>query len=480
MEDDEIDIKIIKFSDYLMEFGLLNNSCYKEFLKKFKEISENEILSSGNEETDKNIGLIYFKENISKTMIEFYKSMPEERKKLLALNIYSKYNKKIEEEKKNVINIDELLGDKYVIKYTEYEIESLPPINIIANNNKNNKSYYNESNILNYKIEKYKNDKNKKMQSNYINNKRNNSFIEHKPNDVLNINKNNNKNMSPNKNCTFQPNSRNNSATNKNTIKKNLSFNKSNNPSVFDRLYKISEKKKKDIEYLNKELNKENIFQPNLKKNNSKILKRENFDERLKFLEEQKKIKEKIKKEEEEKEFQAKFPFNPKTYNTFNNSNKKNKNNNNNNISIHQKLYEDNIKIKEKNEERIKLAMDEIKKMSNHPISIHNNIQYLYNNNNNKNKIKIERSNSKRSNSKSNSKRNNKKLNHNNSSEKNLSYKKNKKYKNDYHLYKMEENKKCDHDNINDIQKIEELYNEYKKLKEAIDMNNIINYNTEN
>ena len=106
MEENEIDKKIKEFSNYLTEFGLLNNSCYNEFLKKFKEINENTIVSSGNEEPDKNIGLIYLKDNISKTMIEFYKAMPEQKKKLLALNIISKYNKKKEDEKNSIIKKD--------------------------------------------------------------------------------------------------------------------------------------------------------------------------------------------------------------------------------------------------------------------------------------------------------------------------------------------------------------------------------------
>ena len=98
MDINPIDIKIREFALYLKDFGLLNETNINDFLKKFKSISENSIMSSGIFETDVNVGLIYLKENLSNTMFEFYNLMTEERKKIIYLNIYSKFLKKRDEE----------------------------------------------------------------------------------------------------------------------------------------------------------------------------------------------------------------------------------------------------------------------------------------------------------------------------------------------------------------------------------------------
>ena len=98
MDINPIDIKIKEFALYLKDFGLLNETNINDFLKKFKNISENSITSSGILETDINVGLIYLKENLSKTMLEFYNLMTEERKKITYLNIYSKFIQKREKD----------------------------------------------------------------------------------------------------------------------------------------------------------------------------------------------------------------------------------------------------------------------------------------------------------------------------------------------------------------------------------------------
>ena len=475
MEENPIEKKIKDFSNYLMDLGLLNVVCYKDFIKKFKEISENGILSSGNEETDINIGLIYFKDNISKAIVEFYNSMSEERKKIIALNIFSKYNnKKEEEEKNNIIKNDENLDNKKENKKDEnieYKIERMISFNIISKNKVNEKNTNkndNEDMKINNNIKKIIKNENKNLTA--LANRRNNSFFSKKPKNCIleskkNVtNENNIKSKNEitsynNSNCTFQPNIRNIdnlSKYNNNKMKKNLSFDKSNS-NVFDRLYKISERKKIEIENIQKELNKENIFQPNNDKKKSKILKRENFDERLKHFEEEKKGKEQKRKEEEQKEFEEKFPFNPKPYNCFNARNKFFKKKIN--INIHQKLYEDNKKLKQKNEERIKQTISEIKDRANHPISIHNNITYLYNNSN------IIKNNVKKDKGKKTLSVGKNKDNNNNSN------RKNKIYKIDYYEYKNYKNiQKKKNEKENEFKKIEQLYNEYKRMKHEISL----------
>ena len=464
MEENPLEVKVKEFCNYLIEIGLLNISIYKDFIKKFKEINENGVISSGNEKTDMSIGLIYFKDNISKTIVEFYNSLSEERKKIIALNIFSKYNNKKDN---NEIN----KSQKSCKKIIEYKIEKISPINFIKINRNYNKIENNNKDKNNYIISN-NNKKNIKRDTNnateIINSnihicRRNNSFITKKSkkfdleNKKINIDKshekNKNENFSINRNCTFHPNTRgvNNNASN--LSKKNLSFDK-NNSNVFERLSKKSERKKQDIENLKNELNKENIFQPNVHKLNLKMLKRENFEQRLIILEERKKNKEQKRKEEEEKEFQEKFPFNPKPYNCFKASYKRN--NIGININIHQKLYDDNKKSKQRKEDRIKQEIKDIRYKANHPIAIHNNITYLYNKGNN---IEINDRKRNRNNSTNNIRIQRKKINE-----------KKKMYKIDYINYKTEEKNKKEGENEKEYKKIEQLYKEYKKIKNEFDL----------
>ena len=64
MEKNPIQKKIKDFTNYLEDIGLLASINVPDFLTKFKTISENNTLSSGMEETDFNIALIYLKDNI--------------------------------------------------------------------------------------------------------------------------------------------------------------------------------------------------------------------------------------------------------------------------------------------------------------------------------------------------------------------------------------------------------------------------------
>jgi len=463
MEENNLEAKVKAFCNYLVEIGLLNISIYKDFIKKFKEISENGIVSSGNKETDMSIGLIYFKDNISKTIVEFFNSLSEERKKIIALNIFSKYSNKKDNNENNDIQ-------KSYKENIEYKIEKIPSINfvkIIGNINKNKNDIKDNVNIIyidNKKdIKKYTKNETETIKSNIHICRRNNSFITKKAkkfdlenkkiNNDKSHEKNKNENNIINRNCTFHPNTRGVNNNNSNLNKKNLSFDKDNS-NVFERLSKKSERKKQDIENLKNELNKENIFQPNIHKLNSKMLKRENFEQRLKILEERKKSKDQKRKEEEEKEFQEKFPFNPKPYNCFKSTYKRN--NNGINIDIHQKLYEDNRKFKQRKEDRIKQAMNDIRYKANHPIAIHNNITYLYNKGN---IIEINDRRRYRNNSTNNIR-----------IEKKKKKKKKKMYRIDYINYKTEEKNKRDGDNEKEYKKIEQLYNEYKKIKNEFDL----------
>jgi len=83
------------FSKYLLDLGFLNKSAYDEFSKKYKEISQRKLYSSNIDLTN-SIKLSINKTFITDTLVEFYNSLQEERKKLIAINIFDKYIKKNE------------------------------------------------------------------------------------------------------------------------------------------------------------------------------------------------------------------------------------------------------------------------------------------------------------------------------------------------------------------------------------------------
>ena len=75
--------KIKDFSNYLLELGFLNGANYSEFINKFNEINRSSNESSGSANSDKDIDSIYYKDNILKTIVEFYNEMNEDKKNYL-------------------------------------------------------------------------------------------------------------------------------------------------------------------------------------------------------------------------------------------------------------------------------------------------------------------------------------------------------------------------------------------------------------
>lgn len=85
-----------EFLDYLMEYGFISGSTLGDFKKKYEKINEEGLKPEAVKTSDEEMALIYFKDIISKTIIDFYDELSEERKKLLAMNIFNKFlsNKK--------------------------------------------------------------------------------------------------------------------------------------------------------------------------------------------------------------------------------------------------------------------------------------------------------------------------------------------------------------------------------------------------
>ena len=437
---DNLDNKIRDFSNYLLDLGFLNGLNYSEFCKKFKEINQTNMISSELEDMNLNIDSIYFKDNALKAIVEFYNSMTEDKKKLFAMNIFTKYTKKKEEE----MNKDNSQSDKNLnSKNTEYIIESIQSFNIFGikqedKSKEKPKTKQKKEDDSNKDNLSFSNFMNKRKQKNYNSEKKRNNSFALKKNKNLKEEESKDNRANLNENCTFRP------KINRPNERRNDS--KENTISVFDKLYKNKQStKKKEINDIIKERDKENIFQPNKEKNNKikKKLSRKNFDERLKKIEDNKKEKEEKRKKDEEKEFKEKFPFKPKRQNTFNKSFKKEKNNTVPNENLYQRLYDENRKMRDKYEENLKKMMKDIKDRANHPIVRHNNTNYI-----------------------SKMKREYRKKENERYIKKNISFDNQSKKSIPITLYRMEEKK--DDDKRYEFKRIEELYEEYKKLKNQI------------
>ena len=92
MQKNLLDLKLFAFSKYLNDIGILSKLNTEKFQQYFYE-SANEIYNS-KDISSKNINLNFnfFKKCIISALINYIQSLSEEGQKLLALNIYDKYN----------------------------------------------------------------------------------------------------------------------------------------------------------------------------------------------------------------------------------------------------------------------------------------------------------------------------------------------------------------------------------------------------
>lgn len=419
MDINPIDIKIREFALYLKDFGLLNETNINDFLKKFKSISENSIMSSGIFETDVNVGLIYLKENLSNTMFEFYNLMTEERKKIIYLNIYSKFLKKRDEE---LNTKGKALYSKYVSliikKYFSYWKEG---------NSKNNNENTNKNRInKNKDILKISNINQEYKKDNFCfgiisdNELLNNNLVINSNNNKIVINTNNsykfNKNATINSINTNMNNIRNNNIntflmTSKNRYSEKKLREKNNIKNIQTPTYSpkktiLSYKKgiynEEVVSYNNYKNNHENMLDqlifPQYPQNNNIMIKNDIIEENIYnnlnttsaryTLDPNKRINNikknnNINNNKSKKKVNANFQKEKseiyrnqnilKQRNTYNYSRPNsslhyNENNENSRISVYQRLYDQNKEKMKRQEDRIKENIKEIKERANHPI----------------------------------------------------------------------------------------------------------------
>ena len=428
MDLNPIDLKIKQFALYLKDFGLLNETNINDFLKKYKNVSENSIIPSGIFETDINVGLIYLKENLSKTMLEFYDLMTEERKKITYLNIYSKFLKKREDELQSkgnkIYNIyTSNMIKKYFLHWKNDDDKSIIKNKYINNNKNKDFVNINTKKDISYIIQDFKKDNFcfDIMSNNRISN--NNNVIINSNNNRIYFNSNSSSKYNSNNNISKDIiNNRNYNLNSFLLSSKNKSEQKNlyDNYQSYDNYQKMEIFENKKENFNNKEKLLDKLFQPNTSKkdensdfynlNNSKStnksynmirhsvnpqMKYKNMKKNNNFIDDNKSLD----KYFENDEVNQRFSNNSKTVkmrNTYNSARPKSSLNyteKNNNKSVYQRLYDQNKEKIKRQEERIKENINKIKDRANHPIqkrtntfnNFRNNKRNKINNNNNSN-----------------------------------------------------------------------------------------------
>ena len=390
MNKNAIDIKVREFALYLKDFGLLNETNIKDFLNTFLNIKENEQISSHNFKNDINLELIYLKENLSKTMLEFFNLMSEERKRITYLNIYSKFLQKRE---KDLSNKGYFLYKIYCNEKIKGHFQKWKKQNSNFNINKRNKTE---------EINNFKN----LQTDNFCFNIISETNIE-KMNNNLIINNNNHKIIFKN---NSNPKSENRSSissyTDINSLilsTKSTVFNNNNNIILNSKnfknkffqdnkqsknyKYQTLENDKKNIIYENYEVQKKERKKQNLKGNKTQAAKSSNkslsvktSNKNIKNNDNTRKAKKQFIKLIEKEKLTSKennIQTMRKTYNSnrpisyfnYDEYNKKN---------VYKRLYEQNKEYNKRKEQRIEENIKEIKERSNHPI-IKNNSFNKYN-----------------------------------------------------------------------------------------------------
>lgn len=384
MNKNSIDIKIREFAIYLKELGILNETNIKNFLMTFKNITGKDLCESNNFNNDINLELIYLKENLSKTMLQFFNLMMEERKRITYLNIYSKFLQKREKDLKDKGFILFKLYCSLIIKKYFSFWKSLIPYNFI-----NNKKTFATENFQNLKTDNFCfdiiSDNNTNVKNNLIINSNNhkiifntninsksenrstinsytdiNSLILSTKSTIFNNNNNLIFNSNNSKNIIFQDSKR----TKK--INPNIKVSDKPNNIIFENYEQQNKEEKKKIKKQNLINNKshtiKNLNLKNDEKNKNKTIsndedkvnkRKKNF---IKLIE-----KEKINDCENNiqtirRTYNYKSPINKFNYDEYNKKND------------YKRLYNQKIEYNKRKKQKMEENLKEIKERSNHPL----------------------------------------------------------------------------------------------------------------
>ena len=116
MENNSWNLKLFQFSQYLYEIGILSKRNINKFQKYFNEISVNISNNKDIYSNDIICKFIYLKECIVSAFVYYLKSLSVEDLKIVAINIYDKYNIKCDKINDSLIKVLDIYSKKD-IKY---------------------------------------------------------------------------------------------------------------------------------------------------------------------------------------------------------------------------------------------------------------------------------------------------------------------------------------------------------------------------
>ena len=116
MENNSWNLKLFQFSQYLYEIGILSKRNINKFQKYFNEISVNISNNKDIYSNDIICKFIYLKECIVSALVYYLKSLSVEDLKIVAINIYDKYNIKCDKINGSLIKVLDIYSKKD-IKY---------------------------------------------------------------------------------------------------------------------------------------------------------------------------------------------------------------------------------------------------------------------------------------------------------------------------------------------------------------------------
>jgi len=116
MENNSWNLKLFQFSQYLYEIGILSKRNINKFQKYFNEISVNISNNKDIYSNDIICKFIYLKECIVSALVYYLKSLSVEDLKIVAINIYDKYNIKCDKINDSLMKVLDIYSKKD-IKY---------------------------------------------------------------------------------------------------------------------------------------------------------------------------------------------------------------------------------------------------------------------------------------------------------------------------------------------------------------------------
>ena len=117
MQKNYFDLRLFRFSKYLNDIGILSRFSTEQFQKYFYEISSDIYNTENISPEELNMNISSIKKCLISALITHIQSLSEEEQKLLALNIFEKYNEKEKKLEEKLIKIIDIYSKNKIKKY---------------------------------------------------------------------------------------------------------------------------------------------------------------------------------------------------------------------------------------------------------------------------------------------------------------------------------------------------------------------------